>query len=141
MTRKEVAAVLAMLSAYYGRPKDDAHVVVEAWNAIIGEYEFQTAREAVIQYAKNDTRQYASFPAPGVIVKAIRNRQVERERPILAVMSGINKGTEYRMLPYDAQQVVSEEKYEEWLKMNPLEFINRQEQYINELMGKKYLEG
>lgn len=110
-----------------------------AWHEVIGEYDHDIVYKAVMTYVRNDTRDYASFPAPGVIIKEIKAELKARQKPIREVLDSINKGRKYEELTSAARDAVSEEKYNAWLKMNPIRFIEQQNQFIDEMMGRKTL--
>ena len=52
---------------------------VNAWHMILQKYDFDDAKEAVLNFAEHDTREYATFPAVGLIVNEIRKVQKSRK--------------------------------------------------------------
>ena len=78
MNRREVAAVLAMVSALDDR-RVFGEVDVTAWEAVIGDLRFDDAREAVIRHYKEETT--VMMPANvRRLVKLIRASR-KREHP------------------------------------------------------------
>lgn len=109
MTLNETTQILFMLSAYYGQGKANPKLMAVAWHAILKDYQFGVAQEGVIEFAKNDKREYASFPTPGVIVDAIDNRVSARNGVINARL----KDTPYEQLEDRYQAIVTKGKYEQ----------------------------
>ena len=101
MTKRETLIILAMLSAYYGEGKSDPSEMAAAWYVILKDYDFPTAQVAVVNFAKNDTRDYASFPAPGKIVEAIEKEVAKRRGVYNAALRGDSwdeLGIEYKAI-------------------------------------------
>ena len=88
LTLKETTTILFMLSAYYGQGKSDTKLMAMAWHPILEGYDFGIAQEAVIEFAKSDMREYASFPTPGRVVDAIESRISMRNGIINMAISG-----------------------------------------------------
>ena len=97
MTREEVGKVLALLSAYYdkGQRTMSVKATVVAWEYVIGQYEYNVAKRAVINFARNDTREYATFPSAGLIRKAIE----EEEAVPRLIFNSAFRGSPYETLP------------------------------------------
>ena len=108
MTKQQTVIVLAMLSAYYGEGKADAAEMAAAWHVILKDYDFATAQIAVINFAKNDARDYAVFPSVGKIVEAIEAELGKRR----GVFNAALDGTPYEYLPDHYQAIVQKDFYE-----------------------------
>lgn len=117
MTKNETLYVLAMLNAFYAGGRNDPQEQVQAWHLILQKYDYKDAQEAVLNFAENDTREYASFPAVGLIVNEIRKVQKSRNDVITEIMVGASYGRSYDMLSDKAHKLISEKLYAEWLSM------------------------
>ena len=115
---------MAMLQAFYGMGKGNPEVMAEGWFLILEPYDFEIASRAVLNYAKNDVREYASFPTVGNIVKCIKDEMAREEAPIKEVVRAISYGWGYDQLSKDAQELITPLRYDEWLKMDAEEFAN-----------------
>lgn len=124
MTKEETIKIMAMLGAFYDSGKNNAKLQAEAWHLVLGKYDYMTAQKAVLNYAENDTRDYATFPAVGVIVKEIRKQQMLENKPIKEIIRAISYGKEYDDLSEQAKGVVSTKEYNKWLGMDAEEFAN-----------------
>ena len=129
MTKQQTIEILAMLSAFYGKPKADAETMANGWHLILEEFSYESAKSAVIEFAKNDTRDYGTFPAPGVIVKIIQERQERYQRrrktAISNISYGIGRGKKYDELPDDSRRLMTRDRYEYYLN-DPMYYINNQ---------------
>lgn len=132
MTFEETAGILYMLSAYYGEGKADAKTMAYAWLAILEPYDFGLVQEAIIEYAKNDTRDYASFPTAGNIIAAIK-AQIGIRNGI--VNSAINR-VEYSELSDKYKEYIDEQKYGMLLSKEPEEITNNRKTCIEWLLPK-----
>lgn len=117
MTKEETIKVLQMLNAFYAGGKGNPKEQVIAWHLIMGKYAFEDAMTAVLHFAENDTRQYATFPAVGLIVDEIRKAEKARKALVDAVMKGISYGTAYEDIKEEAKALISKERYDEWLSI------------------------
>jgi len=90
-------------------------------------YDFEIAQKAVLNFAENDTREYATFPAVGVIVREIRNQQYLEAKPIKEVIRAISYGKGYEDISDDAKRIISKEVYNKWLKVDAEEFAAKSE--------------
>ena len=118
MTKNETLMVLAMLNAFYGGGKNDPEQQVHAWHLIMGKYDFETVRLAVLHFAENDTREYATFPAVGLIVNEVRKMDKARNDVVNEIIYGVSYGREYAMLSANAKTIINEKLYNEWLSMD-----------------------
>ena len=71
MDKTETAKLLGNLSILYGRPKGDPEMTAEVWHELVKQYDYKDALKAVYDFARQDIRDYATFPAPGVIINII----------------------------------------------------------------------
>ena len=127
MTKEETVKIMSMLGALYGEGKSNPKNMAAVWNMIIGKYDFEIAKKAVLNFAENDTREYATFPAVGVIVREIRNQQQLEAKPIKEVIRAISYGKGYEDISDAAKKIISEKIYNSWLKMDAEEFANKSE--------------
>lgn len=125
MTQLETVQVLALLNAYYAGGKNDPKSQVKAWHMILGKYDYETAVQAILDFAENDTRDYATFPAVGLIVKAIKTEETRRKKPVNEILYGVSTGRDYNMISDNAKKLISADMYNEWLKMDAEKFNNR----------------
>lgn len=125
MTKKETIQIMAMLEAFYGQGKGNPEIMAEGWYLILEPYDFEMAHRAVLTFAKNDTREYGTFPTVGNIVKCIEDEMRKEQAPIKEVVRAISYGWGYDQLSADAKTVISEERYKSWLNMDAEEFANK----------------
>ena len=127
MTKKETIQIMALLGAFYGKGKSNPEVMAEGWHLILEPYDYEMAYRGVLNYAKNDTREYASFPTVGNIVKCIGKEMEIEMLPINEVIRAVAYGRSYDQLTPTAKALISEDKYVAWLSMNAVEFANKSE--------------
>ncbi|MEE0897852.1 MAG: replicative helicase loader/inhibitor [Acutalibacteraceae bacterium] len=137
MTREETIKILAMLNAFYAGGKNDPNQQVAAWYLIFQKYDYNAAKQAVINFAENDTRDYATFPACGVIVAEIRKVEAEMDKPIKEIIHRIQMGLDYYGLSVEGQKLILEPQYNEWLKVNAEEFIAHTKDYVEILRRRR----
>lgn len=125
MTKSETIQIMAMLGAFYGAGKSNPEIMAEGWFLILEPYDFEMARRAVLTFAKNDTRDYATFPAVGKIVKCIEEEMRKEQAPVAEVVRAISYGWGYDQLSSEAKALISEERYGAWMKMDAEEFANK----------------
>lgn len=118
MTKEETIKIMAMLNAFYAGGKNDPKMQATAWHLVLEKYDYQTASQAVIEFAENDTREYATFPAVGLIVNKIRELNRKRESAVRDVVISISYGRDYSVLGDDAKRLISQTDYNEWLNMD-----------------------
>lgn len=75
-------------------------------------------QRAVLKFAKQDTRDYATFPAPGVLVKLIEEEQGLYKR----VFNKMFNRVAWDALSQEEQSVVKREDYE-WGRMQEPEYL------------------
>lgn len=124
MTNEETIRIMAMLGAFYGAGKSNPEIMAEGWHLILEPYDFQTAYQAVLNFAKNDTREYGTFPTVGNIVKEIEAVKTEEQAPINEVVRAVSYGWGYDQLSKQAKALINEKQYNEWLDMDAEEFAN-----------------
>lgn len=124
MTKEETVKIMAMLGAFYAGGKNDPKMQANAWHLILAKYDYRIASKAVMTFAENDRREYATFPAVGCIVQAIKDEQTKEEKPIKEITHNLFYGMDYINLSDEARNLISEERYNEWLKMNAEEFAS-----------------
>lgn len=122
MTKEETIKIMAMLGAFYGGGKSNPEVMATAWHLILSKYEYRVASRAVLDFAENDTRQYATFPAVGCIVQAIRDAMQKEEAPVKEIIRAVSYGWHYDQLSDGAKALIREPNYNDWLKMDAEEF-------------------
>ena len=137
MNKQETIQIMAMLGAFYGAGKSNPEVMAEGWHAILEPYEFEVARRAVLNYAKNDVRGYASFPTVGNIVKCINDEIAKDEAPVKEVVRAISYGWGYDQLSKEAKELVTPLRYDEMLKMDAEEFANNAGKVATTLKTKR----
>ena len=125
MTKSETIQLMAMLGAFYGAGKANPEIMAEGWFLILEPYDFGIAQKAVLNYARNDTREYASFPTVGNIVRCIEDEMRKEQAPVKEIVRAISYGWGYDQLSKDAKTLISDERYESWLKMDAEEFSNK----------------
>lgn len=115
MTKEETIKVMAVLCALYGQGKGDPKMMATAWHLILQDYGYDETCAAVVEFAKNDVRDYATFPAVGKIVQAIEAMRTKRNRAINEVYMAIalnNKA--YEDLSETAKAICPPALFEEW---------------------------
>lgn len=120
MTKDNVTQLLAILCAYYGRPKADIDDMINAWYVAIKDHDYMIAEQAVIEYAKNDRREYSQFPTVGVIIESIE----DEERCFVRIRNWALDGKSYDELGDRAQKWISEERYEKLKKCDDEYLLN-----------------
>lgn len=124
MTKKETIKIMAMLGAFYGAGKSNPEVMAEGWFMILEPFDYEIACRAVLNYATNDVREYASFPTVGNIVKCIKDEMAKDEAPVKEVVRAVSYGWGYDQLSKEARKLITPLRYDEWLKMDAEEFSN-----------------
>jgi hypothetical protein len=137
MTKQECIQILAMLGAFYGGGKTDPKAQVQAWHTILQKYPYDIAERAVINFAENDVRDYATFPAVGKIVQAIREEEKKRNAPIKEIIRNISYGHDYPSLSDAAKELISRETYDTWLLVDAEEFAENTGAYAAALIGRQ----
>ena len=129
MTKEETIKVLQLLNAFYAGGKGNPKEQMIAWHMILEKYNYNDAVVAVLNFAENDTREYATFPAVGLIVNEIRKTEQRKGAMVEEVIRGISYGRDYEDLAPNAKVLISNEVYNEWLKVDAEEFQNNAQRY------------
>lgn len=131
MTREEVGKVLALLSAYYdkGQRTMSVKATVVAWEYVIGQYEYNVAKRAVINFARNDTREYATFPSAGLIRKAIE----EEEAVPRLIFNSAFRGSPYETLPPRCKEEITEQAYGDIMGNKQEDLLEHKDRIIERL--------
>lgn len=137
MTKQETIMIMATLGAFYGAGKSNPEVMAEGWHQILEPYDYEIVGRAVLNYAKNDVREYASFPTVGNIVKCINDEIAKEEAPVKEVVRAISYGWGYDQLSKDAKKLVTPLRYDEMLKMDAEEFANNAGKVATTLKTKR----
>lgn len=118
MTKEETIKIMAMLGAFYSGGNNNPKLQAEAWHLILQKYDYHIAECAVLKFAEDDTREYATFPAVGKIVAEIKAEEKRRKAPIGEITYSLQYGKPYESLSDNARLIISEEVYNEWLSKN-----------------------
>lgn len=139
MTKAEAIQVMAILAGLYGQGKGNPEIMAESWYLILEPYDFEITKKAVLNYAKNDTREYGTFPTVGNIVKEIEAEMRKEQAPIKEVVRAISYGWGYDQLSKEAKANITEEHYNDWLNMDAEEFANKANALAGTLKQQKKL--
>lgn len=137
MTLDETVKIMAMLGAFYSAGKSNPEVMAEGWQLVLEPYDYEIVGRAVLNYAKNDVREYASFPTVGNIVKCINDEIAKEEAPVKEVVRAISYGWGYDQLSKEAKELVTPLRYDEMLKMDAEEFANNAGKVATTLKNKR----
>ena len=133
MKREETIKIMAMLSAFYGQGKSDASTMASAWHIILRDYDYHLAERAVIEFARTDKRDYATFPSVGQVVSAIERQKGYVNR----IYNGMLDNEVYDSLPEGAQRLISEADYEAYRRKGYEALEAERETIIEALQGKQ----
>lgn len=122
MTKDEVVKIMAMLGQFYGGVKANPREMAQAWYLVLNEFDYKVAQVAIINFVKNDTRDYNTFPTVGKIVDAIRTETKSRAKPIREIKMAISYGRSYDQLPDECRRIISKIEYGVWSQMNAEQF-------------------
>ena len=129
MTQQETVKILMRLSAFYGEGKSDVRIMTEAWHELLQDYPYHVAKRAVMNFAKHDVRDYASFPTPGKIIEAVEAEMGVYNRIFNLALSK----AEYEKLTDYEKRLIGIDRYEE-LRITPYEeLLDMRENVISEL--------
>ena len=129
MEIKETGKIMEVLSAFYGQGKSDIDKMLIAWHEILKEYPYKLVYQGVMQYAKDDRREYASFPAPGAIIAVIETAQEEQKKIANRIFNALLGGKPYEELPEEYRALCDRGVYERDLKMEYEELLEKQEEF------------
>lgn len=139
MTKEQTIKVLQLLNAFYAGGHNDPKKQVTAWYMVLAKYDFDDAMKAVLDFAENDRRDYATFPAVGLIVDRIKKAKADRERSVREVIKNISYGLSYESLPEPSKVLITEDRYNEWLKVDAEEFAQNVGKFT-EILKQKQLQ-
>lgn len=137
MTKEQTIKVLQLLNAFYAGGHNDPKKQVTAWYMVLAKYDFDDAMKAVLDFAENDRRDYATFPAVGLIVDRIKKAHAEKEKAVKDVITWVSYGREYASLPQPSKALITEERYKEWLKVDAEQFAMNSNRYAEYLKQKQ----
>lgn len=142
MTKEETIKIMAMLGAFYGAGKSNPEIMATAWHLVLEPYDYPIASRAVLEYARNDRREYATFPSVGNIVAAIEDAMAKAQAPITEIIRAISYGWDYNQLTEQARATITIDAYNSWLNVDAEEFANQSEKLAESLKrGRKQIEG
>ena len=136
MTEKDTVMVLAMLSAFYGEGKSDVRLMAAAWHALLKDYNVAVAQRAVLRFAKNDQREYASFPTAGKIIAAIEEEMGIRR----GIFNSIKNRQNYDTLDERYKELIPKDRYENALTKTDAELEEGKDAFIQSLMPTEVLQ-
>lgn len=137
MTKEETIKIMAMLNAFYAGGKNDPKQQATAWHLILQKYNYESASKAILNFAENDVRDYATFPAVGKIVAEIKKVEAEREAPIYEILHRIQTGLDYYGLGWQAKSLISEPQFNEWSRIDAEVFASRADKYAEILRNRR----
>lgn len=137
MSKAEVIKLLAMISAYYGQSKADAEMMVNAWHLLLKDYNYTIAEQAVLEYAKNDNREYSKFPNIGQIIGSIK----EEEKCFTVIRNSAYYGKGYDELTERSKKWISKDRYEKLSKCPESYLLNNLDEIKKALTQSKVLTG
>ena len=137
MTKDETITIMAVLDAFYANGKGNPKAQANAWFLVLEKYDYDDAMRAVLRFAENDHRDYATFPAVGKIVQEIRNEAANKRQLVDGIIRAVAYGRQYSMLKKEEQELISESEYSYWLSMNAIEYSNRTDEFATFLRGRQ----
>ena len=135
MTVEETMKILTILSAFYGEGKSDTRIMVAAWHEMLEPYEYYIVRRAVMNYAREDTREYASFPTPGRMIKTIESELAVYNEIFNSMLSQ----NTYDELSDKAKSIISKDRYNAVAIKGYLYKINNREEIIKQIKATDQL--
>ncbi len=116
MNKVECVAILTILGCFYGKGKSSAKQMAKAWYMVLEEFDYWETKQAVIEFAKNDCREYGTFPTPGVITREIREYRREIKKKHREIVEELKVTDDYGLLSDGAKRVVPLSGFREWKK-------------------------
>ena len=135
MDKAETVQIMMTLGAFYSGGKNDPQVQANAWHKILQKYDYKVAEKAVFNFAEHDTRDYATFPAVGKVVQAIKDEMKREEAPIKEIVRAVSYGWPYGTLSENAKALISEKEYESWLSVDAEKFAGNTKALADTLRG------
>ena len=139
MDKTETAKLLGNLSILYGRPKGDPEMTAEVWHELVKQYDYKDALKAVYDFARQDIRDYATFPAPGVIINIIEETADKKKKRLFRIWNGMYDQLPYSNLPKECQELCPEDFYERGKNMRAEDLIAKRDEVIAYLTRKQLL--
>lgn len=126
MNKKETAKIVKLMNAYF-RNTGTATVatLIDAWHEALKDEDFHRTQKAVVRFAKNDRRDYPTWPAVGQIIAAIAEEKKAEDRPINLAFNAIFEGRDYEELPQEVRDRLAPEKYQALQKLDPDILVQR----------------
>ena len=129
MEINDTGKIMEVLSAFYGQGKSDTNKMLIAWHEILKDYPYSLVYQAVMTYAKNDRREYASFPAPGAIIEVIEKAEAEQHKLANRIFYALREGKPFGDLPEEQQRICDQGVYERGLQMDEEELLARADDF------------
>ena len=141
MKKAETIRILKMLDCYYrDTRKIDPEEMADAWHYIIGGYDYEEVRRAVVEFVKTDRREYPTFPVPSQIISGMETLEEREHRIINRIRFALTYGKDYGGIDEDAQRYISKANYtriaDSWTYM---EMVDRSKE-LAELIQKLHWE-
>ena len=118
MPKTETVKILSAIETLYPNKKKAKNTQIEVWHIILQQYDYNTAMQAVLNYAKNDRREYGSFPTAGNIIKEIEQVQATMLKPVNEILLSLQYGAPYKDLSTIGKALIDEPRYEAYKKMD-----------------------
>lgn len=120
MTKKETAEIIKLLNAYFPN-KGTATVatMIDAWHEALKDEDFKRTRKAVVEFAKNDRREYPTWPGVGQIIGKIEDVKKAENRHVIEAYNGIYNHVPYNELGQEVRDRLTPEKYAEFSRIDP----------------------
>lgn len=135
MTLEQTVDILSKISAFYGQPKSGTKEMAAAWYLIMCDYEYNDAVMAVVEYAREDKREYSSFPTIGSIIQTIEKVKLLPNK----IFYKIRNNMPYEDLSPLEKRIISQKAYEKALTMGEIEKVDNFEKiknHIKEMQNK-----
>lgn len=138
MTENETIKILAMINAFYGQGKADPEIMANAWHMILKEYDFKTVESAVLNFAREDERDYPVFPSVGQILSSIKKEQNLGH----AIWGRMANNDSYGELSERAQRLITEEQFYSMAEKKESFYDDKdKDKFLNWLNKGNYLGG
>lgn len=112
MTRTETTEIMSMLVCYYRLPAGvEAGVMASAWHEILKPYAFVDVRDAIVEFARSDKRDYPTFPSPAQIVGGIKTAEQRSRSALNRIRNAMVYGKAWGALAPELRTMISEEDY------------------------------
>lgn len=134
MNKKETAEIVKLMNAYF-RNTGSATVatLIDAWHEALKDEDFHRTRKAVVRFAKNDRRDYPTWPAVGQIIAAIAEEKKAEDRPANLAYNAIFEGRDYEELPQEVRDRLAPEIYMAIQRLDPDTQVQRSREILARL--------